>query len=606
MRQQTAELPLWKRTPTPYLGLGTWMPDSFCPTGPYQIGPLPGQGPHWGAWTVPVFGARGQVGLLTGSAASVRPLGAGGKDGDAEGWQETLCLVAQQLLMRPDEFCTPDPSVRLPARVPAKDRGQADGGEGQPAEETESGWAQEEMSGARMWDQRCVRSLESIVRKLAAQPKVAFSAAVGHAGRQAAHRICGNEQVTPQHLVAGHVARTAGRCRGHELVLVDQDTMVADCSHHPSKKGLGHISKDPDSRGYFLHSAFALSEEGQPLGLLSVRMWARDPEAFGRGGKWWEREFAEKESYKWVECLMDVEAALAPEQRVLLVSDRESDIFDYMAAPRRANTHLLIRACYPRRVEMPGENGPTSGKLFDMVAGAPAAGTLTVLLPRKPGKRRREAVLTVQYLQMRVLAPGNRRKAEADKAQQVSVVRAVELEPPAGEEAVEWVLLTSLPVTGYEDACRIIQYYTRRWTIERFHYTLKSGFEIEKLQVDEAHPLMNTVSLYCVAAMRVMSLAYLERTSPDAPAAEALSEAEVQVLSAHEGRPIAKVGEAVLAIAKLGGFEPCPSAGHPGPKAVWTGMRTLAAMVTGWRLAIGWRQPTMGSPNDCVWFCEAG
>jgi len=49
------------------------------------------------------------------------------------------------------------------------------------------------------------------------------------------------------------------------------------------------------------------------------------------------------------------------------------------------------------------------------------------------------------------------------------VVYLQELNPPAGDEPVDWMLLTSEPVTSLPEALVIVEHYRVRWTIEVFH-----------------------------------------------------------------------------------------------------------------------------------------
>jgi hypothetical protein len=49
-----------------------------------------------------------------------------------------------------------------------------------------------------------------------------------------------------------------------------------------------------------------------------------------------------------------------------------------------------------------------------------------------------------------------------------------EVEPPEGVSPISWLLLTSLPVESWAEAVQIVEWYTRRWLLERFHYVLKS------------------------------------------------------------------------------------------------------------------------------------
>src|SRR5438034_140481 len=93
-------------------------------------------------------------------------------------------------------------------------------------------------------------------------------------------------------------------------------------------------------------SLVAISERlGQQPG---VSLSARDPAQLGKRRTRRQRVTAEKESQKWLDGLQATEAALPPTQKVLLVADREADVFAYLAAPRRSHTDLLIRASSPR------------------------------------------------------------------------------------------------------------------------------------------------------------------------------------------------------------------------------------------------------------------
>ena len=50
-------------------------------------------------------------------------------------------------------------------------------------------------------------------------------------------------------------------------------------------------------------------------------------------------------------------------------------------------------------------------------------------------------------------------------------------------------MLTTLPVTGVDDARRILHYYALRWRIEDYFRILKSGCKVEELQHHTAERL---------------------------------------------------------------------------------------------------------------------
>ena len=151
---------------------------------------------------------------------------------------------------------------------------------------------------------------------------------------------------------------------------------------------------------------------------------------------------------------------------------------------------------------------------------------------------------------------------------------------------IEWILLTTLAIDSFTAASRCMHYYALRWRVERFHYTLKQGCTVERLQFDTAHALKNALALYSIVAWRLLWLTDTAREQPQAPATELLPSLELQVLAEATQAPVLTARDAVRAIAQLGGFPTNPSTKEPGVKVLWRGLRRLEAMVEGWALAL--------------------
>jgi hypothetical protein len=450
----------------------------------------------------------------------------------------------------------------------------------------EESWTRSEMAGVEVWDQRCRGSLERICAQVLARPEESFSAACGPGLRQAGSRIFGAAQMSVQKMLAGHVAQTARRCREQVEVIVAQDTTDLNYTTHKGAKGLGPINANPASRGLLMHTALALTGEGVPLGLLSQETWARDPVTFGTAAQRRRRPVAEKESQKWLTGLQGVTEALPTGPRVVLVQDREADVFAFLAAPRPPHSELIVRICQPRRVEVEAsrEGGPRT--VLEAARQAPVLGQVRVQVSRKPGQPEREAVVELAATAVVVKAP-QRRLADVPAASQALwVVRASEIESPPGGKPIEWILLTTVVVDSFAAACRCVHDYALRWRVERFHYTLKQGCTVERLQFEEAHTLKNALALYSIVAWRLLWLTYTARQRPQAPATELVSPLEVRVLEEATRAPVSTAREAIRAISQLGGFPTNPSAQEPGVKVLWRGLRRLEAMVEGWFLAL--------------------
>ena len=114
---------------------------------------------------------------------------------------------------------------------------------------------------------------------------------------------------------------------------------------------------------------------------------------------------------------------------------------------------------------------------------------------------------------------------------------------------------------------------------------MKSGLGAEKLQMDDRHTLQNTLALLYVVAWRILQLRDMNRFLPDAAAETLMDETELKDLAAVTGAPVKTAAEVVRALAKLAGFPSYPSAGRPGVRTLWEGLRRLEGAVYGWKLA---------------------
>jgi hypothetical protein len=470
-------------------------------------------------------------------------------------------------------------------------------------------WAQEEMVGVEVWDARCRRSLARICESLAERPVTAFSVACGPALRQAAHRIFDHRTTSVGGLLQGHSEQTRARIAAvlqegpAPFVLLLQDTTVLDYSGHVATTGLGPIGIKPEQRGLLAHSVLAVPCEGPALGLVHLAVWARDTAAFGQCRDAYaaaQRPTDAKESQKWIDGLRGAEAALGTELPFLLIQDREADVFDFLAAERQPNAHLLIRAAQPRRVLLTAPAASLNAHrqrkaaqtLWDALRETAPTGSMEVEVPRAPGRAARTATLVLRLLPAWVVPPLPRKATPATRQRQpvqVWVVQAEELQPPPGVAPLNWVLVSTLPIPDATVAQQFVGYYARRWMIEQLHLVLKSGLQIERLQCDEARRLQHALALYYVVAWRILHLRDVARFFPELPAEEVFSTAEREVLEAVERHPLPTVRSALRAVAHLAGFPRNPSAGEPGIKSLWEGFRRLEAMLLGWELAQGER-----------------
>ncbi len=429
-------------------------------------------------------------------------------------------------------------------------------------------WATKECGRADFGDARLTQRLIELTSALAEHPESSVPVAAGSwAGTKGAYRFFDNARVGPERILRTHRQTTVGRLEGQPIVLAVQDTTVFNFSTHHETEGLGEIGADY-TQGFFLHSCLAVATNGIPLGLLWQQFWARDGQATG-----------ERESARWVNTMREVEKVIPDGTRVVMVGDRESDLFPLFAAARADGCDVLVRATHNRKLA--GEDPD----LAVAVAHAPELGTDTVVVPRKGNLSARETTLSLHAKQVTLRTPAAYRE-QCQQPVAITVVCASEISPPAGSQPIGWILLTTLPVTNAAEAAAVVRWYTYRWRIERFHFTLKSGCQVEDLQLATRRRLENAIAVYSIVAWRLLWLTYEARENPEAPCTTVLSDDEWQCLYlALHRKDIVKTHHipaepptlqaAVIQIARLGGFLARKGDGDPGVKALWRGFRRL-------------------------------
>lgn len=446
-------------------------------------------------------------------------------------------------------------------------------------------WAADELRHADLGDKRLNKRLIKIVENLAAHPEASVPQASGTwAETKATYRFWDLKQVKPEAIRRAHTLSTAERVNACTTVLVVQDTTNLDFTSHSAVKGLGYLDS-VHAKGLKVHSALAVSGLGVPLGLVHQEVWTRDYKDLGKKPHGRCRETKDKESQRWLTALQATQEALPAEIRVITVADQEADIYDLMAAPRRTDHELLIRGCHDRRV------GGEVPYLWDAMHSKAVQGRYTLTLQGKEDSETREAVLTVRYGSLEIQPPHHHKRRAQLRPIALNAVLVEEEGAPAEVEPVRWLLLTTLAVDSLDVAKQVVLWYSYRWLVERYHYVLKSGCHIEKLQLEAADRIQRALATYCIVAWRLLWLTYEARRHPDAPCNQALSDEEWHCLfhATHPSSTLPEqpptLREAVRWIAQLGGFLGRKRDGEPGVKTIWRGLRRLADILIGWTLA---------------------
>ncbi len=407
---------------------------------------------------------------------------------------------------------------------------------------------------------------------------------MGNSFRQTVASLLSRPDMSDQHLLSGHLQSTLARVAAseHEYIIAAQDTTYYNYSGQSSMTGLGTIQGKV--RGLLQHNMLLLDEAGLPLGLLAQQYWTR------QGGK--DLPAGEKESQKWHQGLSAVNEHLsASNKTVVVVTDREGDIFSLFKAERQPPVELLVRVHQPRHLEVVAQQDVH--KLPQVAPHLDDYGQFTVNIERQ--NRAVQVVLNLRAGAVNVY-PDKDLSPSRHKTQGLSLVIAQEVacldrktqQPlPPPEQPALWYLLTSLPIDSLEQVQRVVQFYALRWRIERFHYTLKSGaLNVEKLQFDDIHTLINALAFYSVVAWQLLSLTYAIREDPHQSALGFFEPSELQVLQTLTSKTIVSLGEAVLALGRMVGFAPSKQQPFPGVKVLATALDRLAFASMGFQAAV--------------------
>jgi hypothetical protein len=387
--------------------------------------------------------------------------------------------------------------------------------------------------------------------------------------------------VQPEQILASHRGSVVERANAAAVVLAIQDTTDLNFSGLKQTSGLGFINQSRQ-QGIKVHSCFAVSGSGAPLGLLHQHTWTR-AERTGKRGERRKKATREKESQRWLDTLTAAEQGIDETVCLVHVGDREADIYDLFVQPRRSNSQLLIRAEHNRKVQHELDY------LIPALEQAPVLGQQTIELERNPERPARSATLTVRGLQVTIEVPRHHKQPKQCQPVTLNVLLVEEATPPAEGKPIRWLLLTTLPIDNFEQAWQCVQWYSLRWLIERFHFTLKSGCQIEALQLETAARLLNALATYSIVAWRLMWLVYHARLSPDESCETVLHSTEWKLLRRkfepkNRSRKPPTLRQAVRWIAQLGGFLARKGDGEPGLKTLWRGIRVLHHLLEGAQL----------------------
>lgn len=408
-----------------------------------------------------------------------------------------------------------------------------------------SAWAEEQFSQYELGDVRRTRRLVKLAEQVACDPS-------GNTPKQtqtwanckAAYRLMNNPQVTFAAITKPHYEQTRTQIKGTCLLM--NDTTELDFGYNSVAEGLGPVGNG--SRGFSLHSALVVRPDGEVIGLAGqpIRYRKNAPKNESRS----DRLKRDRESLLWGQVVDQVGPPSEGSQWID-VCDRGADNFEVYCKMLLSQHDWVVRARELHRTVMFENKAMSLSDVLEQLS-ATEGYTLTY---RSKTHGTRDAQMRVRYAPITMTAPRLKSpwlKKQGIEKIEMHVVEAVEINPPKGVKPLRWVLLTSLPVTNFDDAWVVIEHYEKRWIVEEYHKAYKTGCRVEERQYRTSDRLEAIAGLLAIAAVRLLQLRSAAKKTPDRPAKQIIPPIWITALKAL--RPTAKIETVRQFYRQLGGL----------------------------------------------------
>lgn len=386
-------------------------------------------------------------------------------------------------------------------------------------------------------------------------------------------------------------------CCVDKTVLCIQDTSEVNLYNHKNRikkdEFIGTTNAAKGGIGFLLHPSFVVDAYNYiPYGFSDVKMWNRPLEKLTKQERNYNKlPIEEKESYKWIESSQKSKEVLEKAKKIIIVQDREGDIYEQFAIVPDEKTELLVRARANRTLL-------NKIKLFDFIANEPLQGIYTIVLEgdKRRNITKREATLEVRFSAV-TIQKNDLVSKKAPASIDLYIIEAKEIGENI-ENPICWKLLTTIKVLDLETALQCIDWYTCRWVIEEvFRILKKEGFNIEASELGSAKSIrkLTLMMMETIVKLFLMQIAYdipeHEMESRSCFTDQELECLEYQIIKL-EGKteklknPYIKkdLKRYVWAIARLGGWKGYASARKPGITTFSIGIQKFASIMQGWQL----------------------
>ena len=410
------------------------------------------------------------------------------------------------------------------------------------------------------------------------------------------YRFLQNDNVSEADIIKNMSANCISCC-SDKVVLCIQDTTEVNLYNHKNRVKKDHCIGTTNAAkggiGFLIHPSFVLDAQTfVPYGFSDVKIWNRPLEKLTKKDRDYNKlPIEEKESYKWIESSIKSKKALSQAKEIIIIQDREGDIYEQFGSVPDQKTHLLVRARANRTLS-------DKTKLFDYIANQPAKGQYLIELEgdKRRNIKKREATLEVRYSEV-TINKNDLSSKTAPKNITLYIIEAREIDATV-ENPICWRFLTTIKIDDLETALNCITWYTCRWIIEEvFRILKKEGFNIEASELTYAKSIrkLSLMMMETIVKLFLMQIAY-DSPEQDIESQSCFSESELKCLeyqittlegkteklkNPYQNKDLKRY---VWAIARLGGWKGYATERKPGITTLWIGIQKFSSIMQGWKL----------------------
>jgi len=474
-------------------------------------------------------------------------------------------------------------------------------------------------------DSRINKRAKSVIDSITLSPNKTIPHAMGNwADTKGCYRLLSSDKLTTKSLIKSNLNITCKNLLNipdNSLILASNDTCELNFNNLESASDeLGYIS-DNRSKGLILHNLLFTQTDGVPVGVPNQQIFVRKKGSKQKSNtKNKTKKIEDKESYKWIQSVKTINKIKDREElkdknlTYLVVADRESDIYQiFDESLKHKNIELLIRSYHNREFKEVSDGNKkdkinrinsienSNKKLID---------TITIKLSKKRPNGVDEIKAKVYFKKLLLQKPKSLKKDNNIKDEiQVNYIEVIEIAKSNSSQLkdydknykIQWKLITTLDIKTDKqqvlksknlklNVLKIVDYYTKRWIIERFHYILKSGCNIEKLKLRELSRIEKAIHLYSISAIQILYLTYSKRVYTQTKIKDVIPIDDWKLLyllvtqrtKKHKIQNIKKipknileatVDKYILYLAILGGYLNRKHDKQPGLKVIWRGLK---------------------------------